>query len=288
MDTMTLDYTEHHCRAADGLTLYCRDYPGPKTSPPMAVVCLPGLTRNCRDFEALARRLAVRWRVITPDLRGRGRSDRDPDWSHYQPQVYATDVLGLIDALHPGPVALVGTSLGGLVGMLIAAARPGRLAGLVLNDIGPEVAPEGVARIRSYVGQNAAVRDWDEAVAQTRLSYGVAYPDFDDAQWQAFTRLGYREDAQGIPQPDYDPEIRRAAQGDSAALSLWPLFPALAATPMLVVRGEHSDILAPATLERMQADHPRLQSVTIAQRGHAPTLDEPGSVEAIESFLAGL
>jgi pimeloyl-ACP methyl ester carboxylesterase len=289
MDTMTLDYTEHHGPGTDGLTLYYRDYAGPTAttaSPPPAVICLPGLTRNCRDFETLARRLATRWRVITPDLRGRGRSDHDPDWSHYQPQVYAADVLGLIETLQLGRVVLVGTSLGGLVGMLIAAARPGRLAGLVLNDIGPEISPEGVARIRSYVGQNTPVHNWDEAVAQTRQSYGVAYPDFDDAQWQAFTRLGYREDAQGVPQADYDPEIRRAAQNDSAAPSLWPLFTALAATPMLVLRGEHSDILAPATLERMQADHPRLQSVTIARRGHAPTLDEPDSVEAIESFLA--
>ncbi|QDH68708.1 alpha/beta fold hydrolase [Marilutibacter alkalisoli] len=270
---------------ADGLRLYRREY-GAADAP--AVLCLPGLTRNCRDFDTLARRLSARYRVIAPDLRGRGRSDHDPNWHNYQPQIYAADLLQLLATLAPGPVAVIGTSLGGLVGMLMAAAQPGLVRGLVLNDIGPEVAPEGVRRIQGYVGQQTPARDWEEAIAQTRQIYGAAYPDFDDAQWADFARLGYREDADGVPRADYDPEIRRAAQAVTAAPDLWPLFAALAPVPMLVLRGAHSDILAPATLQRMQESHPDLRSAVIPGRGHAPTLDEPESVTAIERFLAGL
>lgn len=285
LDASVRSFSESFHKTGDGLRLYCREY-GAVTAP--AVLCLPGLTRNCRDFDALAQRLSGHYRVITPDLRGRGRSGRDQDWRNYQPRTYVADMLQLLAVLEHGPVTVIGTSLGGLVGMLLAAAQPGLVRALVLNDIGPEVAPEGIARIQGYVGQQAPARNWDEAVAQTRLIYGAAYPDFDDAQWIEFTRLGYREGADGVPRPDYDPEIRRAAQAATAAPDLWPLFSALAALPTLVLRGAHSDILAPTTLERMQQSHPGLHSAVIPGRGHAPTLDEPESLEAIERFLGAL
>ncbi len=282
-------FLEHTVTLRDGVTMYCREYgAGHRASP--AVLCLPGLTRNCRDFEPLARALASDWRVLTPDLRGRGRSGHDPEWRNYQPLTYVADVLELLAVRGEARVALVGTSLGGLIAMLIAATRPAVLAGVVLNDVGPELDPAGLARIATYVGKLPPVANWDEAAAQARLVNGAALPDYTEADWLRFARAIYREDPGGRPVLDMDPRIGDAlrAAPAGAAPDLWPLYGALAQLPTLAIRGEISDILSAATLARMRELKPDLRAVVVPGRGHAPTLDEPECRAAIRAFLETL
>lgn len=278
---------ERTYRSNDGLTLYCRDFPG--AQPP--VVCLPGVTRNSRDFDSLAPHLNARHRVLTPDLRGRGRSAWDPDWRNYHPGTYVGDVLALLDHTGIQRAVIVGTSLGGIVGMLMAVAHAQRLAGLVLNDIGPEVDPRGLARISRYVGALPPVRSWREAAEQARTIYGEALPDFTPEDWERYARRAYREDERGVPRPDMDPMVGEAARrgsGSGPAPDLWPAWSALQRIPVLAIRGERSDILSPATFERMAREKPDLVRLTVVNRGHAPTLEEPACLQAIDRFLAEL
>jgi len=279
-------FVEHEVTLRDGVRMYCREYGAANSARP-AVLCLPGLTRNCRDFEPLARALAGEWRVLTPDLRGRGRSGYDPVWRNYEPLTYAADVLELLGALATPRVALVGTSLGGLIAMLLAATRPAVLAGVVLNDVGPELDPTGLARIATYVGKLPPVANWDAAAEQARFVNGAALPDFGAEDWLRFAHAIYREDATGRPVLDMDPRIGDAmrAAPAGAAPDLWPLFGALTGMPTLVIRGEISDLLSAATLGRMAQVKPDLQTLVVPNRGHAPTLDEPACRAAIRGFL---
>jgi pimeloyl-ACP methyl ester carboxylesterase len=284
---MTATETTHTYRSHEGLELFYRDYAGTG----LTVVCLPGLTRNSQDFRPLAQHLSPRYRVLTPDLRGRGRSAWDPNWQNYHPGTYVTDLIGLLDHAGVGRAAVIGTSLGGIVGMLAGAQHGTRLAGLVLNDVGPEVAPEGAARISKYVGSQPPVRNWREAVEQVRATYGVALPDLSDADWERYARQSYREDERGVPRPDMDPmigEAMRRAAGTGATPNLWPLWGMLGNLPTLAIRGASSDILSAPTLERMAREKPDLMRVTVANRGHAPTLEEPVCRQAIDGFLSKL
>ena len=285
---------EQRYKADDGLELYCRIYEGPAAAGRSAttgptVLCLPGLTRNSRDFEALAPHLAVRHRVICPDLRGRGLSARDPQWSSYHPGTYLADVRRLLQVLELERVVIVGTSLGGLLGMMLGATDPERVAGLVLNDIGPEVDPKGIERIKSYTGMLPPVRTWDEAIKQTRVVYGNAWLGLSEERWSVLVRRSYREDAAGAPVLDFDPRIGDALRAAPASAgSLWPVFARLHAIPMLVVHGALSDILSASTVARMQREQPDLEYVTVGNRGHVPLLDEPEVLAAIDRFLARL
>ena len=277
--------SEYWFDSQDGLRLFSRVYPGP-TAGAATVLCLHGLTRNSRDFEDLAEHLAGRYRVIVPDVRGRGLSARDPNFNNYQIPVYLADVLRLLAGLGAARVSIVGTSMGGLMAMVLAATQPALVAGIVLNDVGPEVDRAGLERIRGYVGKAPAVRDWAGAVAVVRMVYGSAWPGLDDARWEKLARASYRADAQGIPQADSDPLIAEPLKDTSkAAPDLWPLWGALAKVPILAIRGGHSDILSAATLERMKREKPDLTMLTAANRGHAPLLDEPECVQAIDEFL---
>lgn len=282
---MTDDYREFRFASADGLQLFCREYGMAHAA--HTVVCLPGLTRNSRDFAPLARRLAIRYRVLTPDLRGRGLSDRDPNGTHYQPPIYYGDVLRLLDTATNAPVAVIGTSLGGLLAMALAAGTPARIAGIVLNDIGPAIDPRGFARIGTYVGVGEAPSTWSAAMAQAKKNYALAYPDLDDAAWLAYAQASYRENERGELAADYDPaigELVRAAHG--ALVEAWPVWAALGAKPVLAIRGAMSDILSRETFERMQREKPDLETFEVPNRGHVPLLDEPGVPERIEDFLA--
>lgn len=277
---------DHRLRAADGLELFVREYRPDDPPRGLAVLCVPGLTRNHRDFAMLAESLAATHRVLTPDLRGRGQSGWDANPANYQPPVYVGDLMALLAALDVPRVFWIGTSLGGLLAMMAAALRPGLLAGAVLNDIGPEIDPAGAARIASYVGQLPPVRSWDDAAAQARLVNGAALPDFTDADWLRFARCAYRDDGSGIPVPDMDPRIGDAVRSASGPVpDLWPLFRALAAVPTLAIRGALSDILSAATLARMQQEKPDLETLVLPGRGHAPTLDEPATRVAIRRLL---
>ena len=271
----------------DGLRLYSRVYASAAADAPV-VLCLHGLMRNSRDFGALALQLAARHRVIVPDMRGRGLSARDPNFNNYQIPVYLQDVLTLLAGLGAAHASIIGTSMGGLMAMLLAVTQPKLVSRIVLNDVGPEVDPRGLERIRGYAGRAAPVHSWPEAAAQVRADYGAAWPDLSDARWDEIARLSYRANAQGVPEADADPLIREPLRDTSrAAPDLWPLWRTLARLPILAIRGAHSDILNAATLQRMQRDKPDLEVLQVANRGHAPLLDEPECVAAIERFLAG-
>ena len=280
-------YTEHFYQSSDRLSLYYREYGTAADASRPSVLCIPGLTRNSRDFESLASDLGRRYRVISPDLRGRGRSAYDPNWANYVPQKYVQDAVELLDALGIERCAVIGTSLGGLIGMGLGALHRERLGGLVINDIGPELDVRGVQRIQSYAGKLPAVRTWEEAGAQAKHVNAHALPDFDDAEWVDFARRTYRQE-DGAFRPDVDPNISRAFAGAATAPDLWPLFSQLAQLPMLAIRGELSDLLSEETVARMLAMKPDLNVLRVPNRGHAPTLDEPECRRAIEQFLAGI
>ncbi|HYL01146.1 MAG TPA: alpha/beta hydrolase [Steroidobacteraceae bacterium] len=277
---------EYWYESHEGLRLFARVYPAPGAAAP-TVVCLHGLMRTGRDFEDLAAHLAAHSRVIVPDVRGRGRSARDPNFNNYQIPVYLADLQRLLTGLAAARVTLIGTSMGGLMAMVLAAIEPLAVAGIVLNDVGPEVDRSGLERIRGYAGKGPPVRDWAGALAQVRAVYGPALPGLDEARLMKLARAGYREDEQGVPQPDADPLIAEPLKDTSkAAPDLWPLWAAIAKVPMLAIRGAQSDILSAATLARMQREKPDLSTLTVANRGHAPLLDEPECVAAIDEFLA--
>ena len=283
---MSNEPKDYFYSSADALKLYCRIYPArqPGGTP---VLCLPGLTRNSRDFVALAGHLRSRHEVLTADLRGRGLSDRDRDPSHYQLPNYVQDVWSLLDSRRLDRVVVIGTSLGGLIGMVMAAMKPASIAGLVLNDIGPELDPAGLRRIAGYAGKLPPISSWDEAAAQTKSVYGLALSDLTDAEWLDYARCAYRENANGVPVPDVDPKISQAIKdGPAAAPDMWPLYAQITGVPMLVIRGASSDILAAATVARMLREKPDLMHIEVANRGHTPLLNEPQCVTAIDSFLA--
>lgn len=279
---------EYWFSSHDGLKLYSRVYATAVANAPV-VLCLHGLTRNSRDFEDLAPHLAARYRTIVPDMRGRGLSARDPDSNNYKIPIYLQDVHALLTGLGAPRVIVIGTSMGGLMAMLMAATQPGLVAGIVLNDIGPEVDPAGLERIRGYAGKAAPVIGWPEAIEQARSIYDSAWPHLSDARWEAIVRRGYRINAQGIPEVDADPLIAEPLRDPTAAApDLWPLWKSLAGVPILAIRGAHSDILSVATLERMRREKPDLESLTVPDRGHAPLLDELECIAAIDHFLSRL
>jgi pimeloyl-ACP methyl ester carboxylesterase len=268
----------------DGISLFCGDHAGPAP-----VLCLPGLTRNSRDFGPLARHLSSARRVLTPDLRGRGRSDRDPDWRRYRLDVYVADMIALLDHLDIEKVVVIGTSLGGLVGMFMAAGHRARVAGLVMNDIGPELDPRGMQRIASGMGKVRPAASWAEAAADARAANASALPDFDDADWSRFAHAVYREEAPERIVRDVDPMVGRALLESSVPVSdLWAAFATLQGLPVLCLRGAISDVLSADTVRRMLGIVPGMLTETIEGRGHAPTLDEPASREVLDRFLGAV
>lgn len=271
--------------SADGLKLHYRDYAGPMDRP--VILCLPGLTRNARDFEELAASLAGQWRVIAVDFRGRGDSDYARDTSTYVPATYLGDVAALLEQLALGKVVLVGTSLGGIVAVLLANLMPERIAGIVINDIGPVIEPAGLARIRDYVGQGRNFPTWMHAARQLQETMAVIYPDFSISDWLRLAKRLMSISNSGRIGYDYDMRIAEpfAAAGDEPAGDLWPAFRAMPSVPRLVLRGALSDILTAATLKAMQRKIAGLEAVTIPRTGHAPTLDEPEARAAIAKLL---
>jgi pimeloyl-ACP methyl ester carboxylesterase len=282
---------DHHWTAPDGLRLHATVQRGPEG--PLPVVCLPGLTRNGRDFEGLAEELVAGRTVVAVDLRGRGGSDRDPTGASYALDVYASDVLALLDSLRIERAHLVGTSLGGMVAHVVTAIAPARVASIVLNDVGPELAPAGLVRIRSYAGKPASAPTWDGAAAHLRALLDDVLPGLDHDAWLVIARRMWRDDGTGSIVPDYDPAVTagvHAGDPEAAPPAAWPLFEAAAADgrPLLLLRGALTDLLAPETVAGMRERAPQLQVVEVPDRGHAPTLDEPVARNAIGRFLAGL
>jgi pimeloyl-ACP methyl ester carboxylesterase len=270
----------------DGLKLFYRDYGGPADRPP--IICLPGLTRNSRDFDEFANHVAGRFRVIAPDFRGRGMSERDPEPARYLPTTYAADVVQLLDELKIDRAIFVGTSLGGLVTMLIATMQPQRIVATILNDVGPEIDQNGIDRIRSYVGKGVRFRDWDEAadfIAKINRDLPASNGHGD---WVRMARRLCKEDGDGITF-DYDMAIAEAFNqsddGAAPALDLWPFYKKLNGAPLLLIRGELSDLLTDATAHAMVEAIPGAELVTVPGVGHAPELNEPEAVAAIDRML---
>ncbi|GMG80830.1 alpha/beta hydrolase [Paralimibaculum aggregatum] len=255
-----------------------------------AVLCLAGLTRNSREFSDLAAHLAPRYRVIRLDSRGRGRSEHALDpIAEYTIPVEAGDARALLDHLGLARVAMIGTSRGGILAMALACGAPERVSGIVLNDVGAVVEGQGLLRILSGLGRAPAAASFAEAAAELRAANERAFPDVSLADWERFARRIY-DDAEGRPALAYDPELRSAvAAGLDAAgptVSLWPLFEGLHGVPVLVIRGANSDILLPATVAEMARARPDIETLELAGRGHAPFLDEPEALAAIDGFLA--
>ncbi len=273
--------------SADGALRLHAEIRGPVEAP-LTVLCLHGLTRNSADFGSLAAHLAARYRVVTADQRGRGRSAWDPEPANYLPQTYAADMFALLDHLAIQRTAVIGTSMGGIIGMIMGAAQPGRLRGLVLNDIGPEIAATGLRRLRDSLAGRSPAANWEEASLQARRINEIAFPDYGDADWNAFARRTYAQDASGRPVAAFDPAILAGLNNADLSVvppTLWSLWDHLKALPILAVRGALSDLLTPEILQAMAATHPGLRAVTIDNRGHAPMLDEPAAVGAIDEFL---
>lgn len=255
------------------------------------VLCIPGLTRNASDFEDFAPLAAATGRdVYAVSLIGRGRSSRDPDFLNYKPLTYRDDILTFMTAQGIGRAIFVGTSLGGIVTMLTASAAPGAVAAAVINDVGPELAPEGIMRIAGYVGARAAgadepARDLDEAAARIRAINEPAFPGRDDDFWRLFARRTFRQEADGCWRLDYDPGIGRALLEVGPAPDLWAPFAAMRPIPTLIVRGAISDLLTAPIIDKMRGVNPDFAYCEVAGVGHAPTLTEPDALAAIRPFL---
>jgi pimeloyl-ACP methyl ester carboxylesterase len=281
-----MDYAEHLLSAADGTALYARDYAAGRTGL-LPVVCLPGLTRNSKDFETIAPRLAETRRVLAFDFRGRGRSGR-ADPASYRPDQEVTDTLLVLDQLGVERFAIIGTSRGGIAAMVMATRALPRMAGVLFNDIGPKIDKAGLLRIRTYLGTDPQFAGWDEAVAALKSS-NPGFGTLSEAEWLAFARRVYRE-VNGVPRADYDPALSQNFPGVAdieagKAPELWALLDRMADVPSLVLRGEHSDLLSPEIVAGMHQHHRRLASVTVRDRGHVPFLDEPESLAAITDWL---
>ncbi|MEI4507484.1 alpha/beta hydrolase [Sphingopyxis sp. CCNWLW253] len=286
------DWSDHYWWSSDGVRLHARVYAGPEGSesaPP--ILCMPGLARNARDFEDLAPHVAQYRKVIVIEFRGRGESAFAKDPMTYVPLTYVQDVVAMLDELAIGRFAAIGTSLGGLVAMLLAAALPGRIVGAVLNDVGPELQTAGLERIRDYIGAGGSQPTWMHAARAFAELNGAVYPGYEIHDWLRLTKRTHRLTAEGRIVTDYDKQIAaplRAPGGGDAAMDLWPVYRALGDVPLLILRGELSDILARSAGEKMVAELPRARLVEVPGVGHAPTMDEPAARAAIDAWAAEL
>ena len=277
------DWTDRYWNSADGVKLHYRDHDGDRDRPP--ILCIPGLTRNARDFEPVAARFAGDWRVLSIDLRGRGGSAFDPDSANYKPMVYVADILKLLDQLGIADAVFVGTSLGGICTMALALSDRERIAGALLNDIGPVVDQAGIDRIAGYVGKEPNFASWDEAIDAVAMRNADIYPDYDRLDFERFVRRIMREEG-GEVVFDYDMRIADNFESAAAAPDAWPLYLALNGRPVVILRGELSDLLSAEVAARMAGAIDDVELVTVPGVGHTPTFDEPESIAALERLLA--
>lgn len=279
-------FEDRYFTVRDGLRLHYRDYRGSSDRPPL--LCLPGLTRNSRDFAALAERYSPRFRVLALEFRGRADSEYDPQPMRYNPLTYAADVIELLDQQSIAQAVFVGTSLGGLVTMTVGALAPQRIAATILNDIGPELSTGGLDRIRSYVGKDVRFKSWDDAAETIADNVGRVPASYSHDDWVRMARRVCREE-RGEIRFDYDMAIVVPFEAAPApTIDMWPLFAALAQKPLLVMRGEKSDLLSAEAAEKMKVAAPGAKFAVVPGVGHAPELDEPQAVAAIDAFLASL
>lgn len=273
--------------APDGLRLHARSYGSP-TGGSAPVVCLPGLSRNVRDFHELALGLCSDRQVVSFDYRGRGQSQYDPDWRNYQVATEAADIVAGLLALGIEDGVFVGTSRGGLIIHVLAAMRPSLLRGVVLNDVGPVLEAEGLAHIRAYLGKSPMPATFAEAVAIQRSAHGADFPALADLDWERMVRAIYRDD-HGTPVADFDPALPNVMQAlnlDEPLPDLWPQFELLRSVPLLAIRGANSRLLSPATLAEMASRHPDCSTVLVEGQGHAPMLETGSLPDVVRDFVA--
>lgn len=293
-------FTDFFWTSHEGLPLHARDYAAAGETRKLPVICIHGLTRNARDFEDLAPRIAALGRrVLAVDVRGRGLSARDPDPMNYHPGTYAADVVSLLQAAGIEKAVFVGTSMGGLITLVLTSIAPQAIAAAVLNDVGPELSPVGLARIAGYTGMASRFETWNQAVAYAKAINEAAFPAYTAKDWEVFARRLFDE-KDGAFVLAYDPDIsapiraaaeaaaRSQAEGGQALAppDMYPLFRALAKDrPLLLVRGGISDLIDPAIAERMRAAAPHMAYAEVPGVGHAPMLTEPKAWAAIEKLL---
>ncbi len=287
---MSDEFSDFYYSAQDGLKLHARVY-GKSSGKHLPVICLPGLTRNARDFHELAlflssRKTAPR-KVVAFDYRGRGESERDKNWENYDVVVETGDIVAGLTALGIEHAAFIGTSRGGIIVHALAAVRPGVLKAVVLNDVGPVVDAAGVAQVRAYLQRAPQAGTYGEAIAIQRVAYEAAFPALKDADWERLVRANCRDEG-GKPVMDFDPAILNTLKSidlDVPLPTLWPQFMGLRSVPVLAIRGENSKLFSVETLDQMTKRHPNLTAVTVEGQGHAPMLETAGLPEKIAAFL---
>ncbi|MHC1549624.1 alpha/beta fold hydrolase [Phyllobacterium sp. K27] len=291
---MSSSFREIFFDAPDGLKLYARLYQPAVQTENLPLVCLPGLTRNSRDFHELALILAndpdSPRKVVTFDYRGRGQSAYDPEWKNYNIRIEAGDVLAGLKALDIEQAAFLGTSRGGFIIHVLAAIAPQVLKGVILNDIGPEIVSEGFRQISDYLSQSKNPADWKQAAALQKAVHGKAFPALVDADWNRFARAIYR-DENGTIRSDYDPNLLKTLEGIDFSVKLpdlWTQFELMNDLPLLVIRGENTTLLAQETVDEMMRRHPALQFINVSGQGHAPFLETGQLPELIAAFVAGV
>ncbi|HZQ11598.1 MAG TPA: alpha/beta hydrolase [Pseudolabrys sp.] len=278
--------------APDGLRLHVRRY-GRPSSQALPVLCLPGLARTAADFETLAHALSADPKHSRPvfalDYRGRGQSDYDRDVSHYSFQTELADIMAVIAALECQPAVIVGTSRGGILAMLLAAARPSSIAGVVLNDIGPVIEPQGLMRIKGYVGKLPQPRNFEEGAEILRRLFSGQFPKLGHDDWLAASKRTFKQ-ADDALVPTYDVRLAETLAGfepEQHLPALWKEFDALAQRPLMVIRGANSDLLSPLTVTAMRARRAEMDAIEVPDQGHAPLLAEPDIIGRISAFAAG-
>jgi pimeloyl-ACP methyl ester carboxylesterase len=293
------NYTDISFTSDDGLRLAARDYAAAHLAAHsvddpvdhLPVICLHGLTRNASDFDEFAPRVAALGRrVLAFDVRGRGRSAHDPDPAHYNPNVYANDVETLLNSLGIARAIFVGTSMGGLITMTLAARNIERVAAAVLNDIGPVISAKGLGRIAGYAGKSPRPASWSEAAGVVKEINRCAFPDNPDSEWDKWARRAFEPDADGRLRPRYDPNIAISLQDGK----LRPTSPRARKAfrlltgqrPTLLVRGALSDLVEARQAAWMRRAAPSMEYVEVPNVGHAPMLTEPVAFEAVARFLA--
>ncbi|MDM9629145.1 alpha/beta hydrolase [Rhizobium sp. S152] len=287
-------FRDVHYASDDGLTLHARDYdPEPTaTAGRPAIVCLPGLTRNCRDFHplaiALSRQTVTPHRVVSIDYRGRGLSDWDRESQNYNLAVEAGDVVAACRHLGIDRAIFIGTSRGGLIVHLLAERAPEFLVAAILNDIGPELEPKGLMRIRDYLNTAEAPANWREAVIALKMRHLSEFPALSDDDWREMAEAIFR-DVDGMLLPDFDPAIAAQLRNIDFARplpDLWPQYARLAEIPLMLVKGENSDLISETTIRRMETEHPGLSQIVAGGQGHAPLLHLEPILGAIRAFIA--
>ena len=281
-------YREFRVSTEDGQSVYAREY-GPTVDRRPPLLCLPGLTRNCRDYQDLAARLSADRRIVCPDLRGRGQSGRAPDRRTYRAQVMLGDVVQVITAMRLHPCVILGTSFGGILAMALSVVQPRTLAGVILNDVGPETDHTALRYLKGYISECKTQPDWETAARYGRELIGKGW-NKDDGVWLRLAKQSYTRQADGLLHLDYDPGVMQplddALEGGGPIRDMWQLFHGLAHVPALALRGAVSPVLSAETFARMAREKPDMPCVTVAGVGHVPLLDEPEAQGALDDFLA--